>query len=576
MTAASLRPVVQRPYDVVVAALLVTLLCYAVFRVFMAFGPPVGHSFYLNGLWAEAFAQQFRAGELYPRWLFSVNEGAGSPVFYFYGPLPFWIQSLAASLLCPGCQSEGVMMAGPTLLLALSSISFYLWIRDHVRASVALFAAILYLFLPYHFLVDLWYRQAVGEFAAYASMPLVLLGLERASRAPRYLCLAAAGYALLLFSHLPSALLFSPLIVFFVLLRSRPQQWLPLIGIPVALGIALAAIYLVPALTTQEYINAAAWWDRDEGHFIARNWLWFDGRDAPDPAFAAKVLVLLAVPSLLGLALAAGLLVAGEEMRTRVVFLLVSLLYAWFLMTAPSAFLWSHVSFLAKVQFPWRVGIVVDLCTAALVALSLERASARPRLAAFTACVTVAAIAVLYAGNFGQMQRHLLNAKEKREQQEILATLADGDDAEEYRTTWSISASGDLPHTELNNVLAALPPVAIIDGPGTATEVVEESERLSVTVDAAAPVRLRFRRFYYPGWQLLRMPGGETVQMIASAQFGLIEAALPAGRHRLVLQRGAIAEERLGAAVSAAALLLCLLLLWAGRLPRWRATRRHG
>lgn len=49
-----------------------------------------------NLAWAGQFADQFRAGIFYPRWMADSFEGLGGPAFYFYPPLPFWIDALGA------------------------------------------------------------------------------------------------------------------------------------------------------------------------------------------------------------------------------------------------------------------------------------------------------------------------------------------------------------------------------------------------------------------------------------------------------------------------------------------------
>ena len=45
-----------------------------------------------NLTWATQFSEQFRVGILYPRWMPDSFEGLGGPAFYFYPPLPFWLE----------------------------------------------------------------------------------------------------------------------------------------------------------------------------------------------------------------------------------------------------------------------------------------------------------------------------------------------------------------------------------------------------------------------------------------------------------------------------------------------------
>lgn len=544
-----------------------------VFGIFFTLGPPLGHSYVMNITWGSAFAEQFFAGDLYPRWLFGLNQGAGSPVFYFNGPFPFWINAVFGELLCSGCALERSVMIGPSVLLALSGISFYYWTRLYARPLAALLAAILYVFLPYHFALDLWVRAALGEIAAYVWMPVILLGLAKASTSTKYLILAAAGYAGLIYSHLPSALLFSPVMVWFVLIRHAPYRWPRVLMVPVVLGIGLAAIYLVPALTTQDYINASAWWDRSDGHFDPRNWLWLDGRDAPP--FAEALLPALLTPTVLSVIMAGGLIFGGEGKSRINIFIVLSLVYAWFLMTYPSSFLWEQVALLRKVQFPWRVGIVVDLCAATMFAIWLEWVLARKWLFKSTLYLTVVVLGSYYGYYAKSMYGELLEVTEASRVEKIRKYIARGLDQPEYRTSWSIRSGEVLSFDALAEKLGEVPHASVVSGEGTVRIVRQEFDHLSVIVEATTPVRLRFRRFYYPGWYLTGEPSGEPFETKASEVLGLLEARIPSGTHRLKLLRLPIKEERIGAIISIASLIACLLLL-ARALVKKRKSQSAG
>ena len=54
------------------------------------------HSAAHNLAWAGQFADQFRASVFYPRWMADSFEGLGGPAFYFYPPLPFWLDALVS------------------------------------------------------------------------------------------------------------------------------------------------------------------------------------------------------------------------------------------------------------------------------------------------------------------------------------------------------------------------------------------------------------------------------------------------------------------------------------------------
>ena len=44
-----------------------------------------------NAVTGRLFSEQFWSGDLYPRWLIGMNSGLGSPHFFFYAPLGYYI-----------------------------------------------------------------------------------------------------------------------------------------------------------------------------------------------------------------------------------------------------------------------------------------------------------------------------------------------------------------------------------------------------------------------------------------------------------------------------------------------------
>lgn len=555
-----------------------SLITLPVFLVFYNFGPPLGDDYVYHAGWSLAFTEQFYAGDFYPRWLFDLNLGAGSPVLFFYAPFPFWIHAAFSELLCSSCTLEQSIMLGPCVLLALSGISFYYWARLFTAPFVALLTASFYVFLPYHFMIDLWSRNALGELAIYVWMPVILLGLAKASTSTGYLILASVGYAGLIFSHLPGALLFSPVMLLFAFLRYGFRRQLQVIVFSVILGTGLAAVYIVPALTTQEYISNAFWWDIP--HFDPRNWLWLDGRQAYQPHLADKLLLALLTPTLLVAILAGWLLIKEQNRHYIISFVVITLIYAWFLMTYPSILLWEHLPLLRKVQFPWRIGIVVDLSVATMCAIWFERVFARKWLFATTFCLIATALAAYYVHNARSMYwglmdfRKEINASSVEEaRRDIIHRMS----APEYLTPWALDT---IPAEEawdlglLAERLDEVSEVSIVSGAGNVAIVDKQLDELSIVVDALTPVNLLFRRFYYPGWHLDGGRDLDPLELKPAAVLGLIEAQVPMGTHRLRLKRLPIVQERIGAIISIVSFIACLMLFASVLLKRGYLVRR--
>src|SRR5207253_7679828 len=105
------------------------------------------------------------------------HHGFGSPAFFAYAPMPYWLTSLLAPLgRWFSRRPPGYVELTLSALLALwcSAIAAYLWLRRATGEMAAIVGAVVYLASPYHLTVDLYMRAAFAEFWAFAWLPLVL------------------------------------------------------------------------------------------------------------------------------------------------------------------------------------------------------------------------------------------------------------------------------------------------------------------------------------------------------------------------------------------------------------------
>jgi len=216
-------------------------------------------SFWIDWVWADQFTDQLRQGYLYPRWLPKSHNGLGSPVFYYYPPVAFYITSIFSFL---GFSTYWSIISAFGAGFALSGTSMFLWLNGWAKRP--LLGALMFMGAPYH-LLDLYARGALAEFVGIAIIPLVALGLRRISDGKGIGVLAAA-YAGLIATHLPLALLTSLLLVvpYALILGRKRRQSLITIVAALAFGIALASIYLLPALSLDEFRDSERLWASPE------------------------------------------------------------------------------------------------------------------------------------------------------------------------------------------------------------------------------------------------------------------------------------------------------------------------
>jgi hypothetical protein len=323
------------------AVLAVTLMAPAML------GPlRLNDSHWINYSWTEQFTAAIAHGDIWPRWLAQSHGGLGAPDFYFYGPVTFW---LAAVFGLTGLAPWPSLLCTATLASWVSGLAMARLCTGRTRHPGL--AAALYMALPYH-LLDFYLRGALAEFVAYAPLPLIALAIR-----DRLIGRLAASYALLILTHLPTALLASlflipPLII--VKARRDGSALLPLIAGLVG-GLMLAAPYLLPAIILQPFaaittmtgtpaLKASHW------AILSNDWRIQEGLFLVELICAASVLPVLILLPRDGLGW---------------------LTLAWIgLALGLPPFLWDF-PLLSRVQFPWRMLVMVDFGLAVMIARSV-------------------------------------------------------------------------------------------------------------------------------------------------------------------------------------------------------------
>jgi hypothetical protein len=201
-------------------------------------------------IWTREYGEALTRGELYPRWFPDSFQGLGSPVFYFYPPLAYFVCGLLHAL---GLGLVKSITAASTAIFFASGASMYAWLRW--KGARPLLGAVIYMIAPYR-LLDVYSRGAIAEHAAFVWFPLIALGIEALPRRWAIPFLAAAWGGLLI-THLPMALLaFCLLIAPLAALRLRASPTAIWPGVTAGLaGVGLSAFYLLPALTLQDRVK---------------------------------------------------------------------------------------------------------------------------------------------------------------------------------------------------------------------------------------------------------------------------------------------------------------------------------
>ncbi len=445
------------------------------------------------------FSHATRQGQYPPHWAPNLYGGYGSPVFLFYAPLFSALAAAAASLL-------GSFAAGASLVVVAFSFIGVFAIRRVCDAIPGLdplagrIAALLFALHPY-LIGDKLIRNANAEFAALCLLPFALEGLIWLGRRPlRGTLSIAAALAASILSHNLTALTCLAL-----LLAGGP--WLYAgrgarrasvsLGAGLALGLALAAFFWLPALLLQDAIRID---ELTRGKFdFHRQWkplVEFFGYSQFFSSGAVTPIALL-IAAWVAFRRRAG--VFAE--RRLLIALLAAALVLIGLQLRVSEPLWEVLPWLPLMQFPWRfmgpLALISAIAAGIAAAQILEGRSRRVR-----ACAELAIFALCVANAWPQLAsyRPLSGAQSKSIEKAIGSEklrrgalnvsvldeyLPRGANADVWKRVTRFGGRA---------VLSAEPEAEI--------EALRESgSRISLRVEAPLGTRLRVGRWYFPGWE---------------------------------------------------------------------------
>jgi hypothetical protein len=563
------------------ALALLSILTAVVVTPYAIRGVPFGHDVQIHIVWTKAFLRQIAAGEVYPRWLADVGNDLGSPVFFFYPPLPFFASSAFGTLsLDPSHQ----LLASAFASVWIGVVGAFLWLRNRFEAWPAAIGAALYLLMPYHLIIDFATRASYAELWGLAWLPWVLISVDASVHSRlRGLCLGALTTGLLLLSHPPTSVTFPPLAFAYAVYVGREARNAGPILVSIAswcLGAGLAAVYLLPALTHGDFVQQQQMFT--DPHYYYGSWFFFRPPLTQDtqsvPFLLAVRRALLMDNSSFGilinavttfqvvvcwLGVGAIRLLADQRKATAQLHLAVASAVAasayFFLNFEASDFLWKHLPLISKIQFPWRVNAELLVCAAATGACLTSALITRRRNGAgrFIAWVTALGIAGLFAANI-ENSLHYIPVK-SGEMSEILRTN-------------TIRTEHTVPRRDSPAVLFGEgAQTAFVSGAGHATIAAWAPRHIELDVAADQAGTLAIAQQSYPGWSAVITPAGEQIAVDRlRVEYGVLAVDVPAGRSHVSLRLGWTPYERLGWQVSAVSVLILLLVLFADWLKRRR------
>ena len=324
---------------------------------------------------ALPFYDAIVAGNPYPGWLAESNGGYGDPSFRFYPPALYYL--LAFTRFVIG-NWYGATLVVFVMISIAGGLGMYFWSRSILPASSATWAAFFYALAPYH-LNQLYQAMLLAEWAGSAVLPFVFGFVDRVCERGRWRDVAglAATYGLLLFTHLPLAVIGSMALLVYSLVKVRELRKLAKLAVGGALGLSVSAIYWVTMVSEVGWIGVNNI-HRDSSVDYRVNFLL--STFSPENLnvwwmnIMALMTLMLFAPALLLLKKRSVVqTTVGAALRGRPVVALT--LFALFMSLPLSRPIWMLLKPLQETQFPWRWMVLTSMGGSILAAAGLPMLS---------------------------------------------------------------------------------------------------------------------------------------------------------------------------------------------------------
>lgn len=535
--------------------------------------PSYNHDGWVHSLWYSHFSNQLWAGEPYPRWLHNLNQGLGSPALFFYPPLPYYVTSLFKPFFRGDVDGLRQLGVSASLAAIASGWTAYLWLGRMVPRTPSLIASILYLVMPYHLVIDLYLRGAFAEVWGFVWIPLIMFFAHKLKSGERFSGAGlAVSYSLLIVSHLPTALIFSPVPILYVIVlaeRSNRAGRIIQATAAMALGIGLSAIYLLPALTLREFVSMQ---EMSKPEINFENWFVLASIFARGlPAYLSWI--VLCMVAVAGCAYFIVRQNRKEAIHSERAFWAVAVIGTVILMTPPGKPLWKLLPLLQNVQFPFRFNAILCVATTVLIAFALASLefSRSFRSAAPWSAITVSAVIWILIIPLSAWREYKIHPVTRANYREL---IENNQDAPEYRPRW---AERDAFYAMLGELRQArqVDQVNIIEG--NADVIVEswEPRKIFLRLNSVTGATLRVKQLYFSGWGA-RTEDGVDLTVRPATPAGLLEMVVPAGSQRVKIELSPGMAERWGQYLSAFSLLILLAIVTESALYRQAASRAES
>ena len=336
-----------------------------------------GNDFKQHYQFAITFYEAVQNGQLYPGWSALTNFGFGDVGIRFYPPLAYYV--LAGFRWMSGNWYAASLLAF-SFWFFLGGVGSYLWAREWFSPNAALIAAFVYTIIPYH-VNEIYNGFFYAEFAAAGVLPFCFLFVTRVCKAGTFanVIALAIAYAVLVLTHLPTAVTGSVSLLIYALasLRKDLIASIAKLAVGVSLGLLASMFYWIRMFTELDFLNHSSAEFISKAYDFHNNFL-LSYFYVSESVYYERTLLFCDLLLVMTLAIAVPSAVhycvrirrSVDEKRLNLVILF---LFCFFISTPLSVFVWEHVGILQKIQFPFRWLAVISVITPIFAASGFDQ-----------------------------------------------------------------------------------------------------------------------------------------------------------------------------------------------------------
>lgn len=505
----------------------------------------------------------FKDGQFPCRWSLDLGYGYGYPLFNFYPPLPYYIGQVIHWVGFSFLDTVKILVI---LNFVISGLTMYLLAQAFWGRWGGLVAGIFYIYAPYH-AVDVYVRGAINEAWALTWFPAIFWGLYRLIVTNKwyYVPFLAFFTALLMLSHNPMLMIFTPSVFIwggFWLLVKRNFKVLPKLVASGIWALGLAAFFTLPVIFEQKYahveslisgyFNYLAHFATVSELFISTKWGFGSSELGPVDGLSFQIGYLHWILALISLITAILIFKKKRSVSLMIFIVFFMTLFYTFMSHERSSFIWSRISSLQYLQFPWRfltMSIFGTSFLAGSIAMLFHMDTIK-RLKVPAIAVLILTTIVLYQDYF-RWRTHYPDMKDQDKFSGATWKLQITSGIFDYLPIWAPLPPANPPRGDAN----------FYGGVGHVEKIFKNSIKQKYQVSVKKPGVFQLETFYFPGWKYFVDNKEISVDPTEDKELGRPRINLVPGEHLVVAKFTNTPVRTFGNSVSLISWLVLLGLL---------------